>query len=271
MHKDRTGQNTAIPSSISLGPYGRIIYHRTVIQLLHMQQYRPSGKTMSHCQMLEVQRFGSKTVQQKACAACHTFFTCPHCYANKARAQKQPGLPPTHQQPPGLLSDEQPDTPPVQQQHQPPAPPDHISFLSVATWNARGIQTMSLRKDKTEYLLNTDSDILCTQELRLNMNNDAEDGEKYRVINLYTAPDARKKVQLFKRLRELLLVGFTIILCGDFNTVTDENDRCSTIAFKLSPEGLTLKPKLVSIGFMCLHILMYLIILRFSATSLITS
>ena len=40
-------------------------------------------------------------------------------------------------------------------------------------------------------------------------------GEKYHIIHVYTAPEARKKSQLFNRLGELLTVGFNLILSGD--------------------------------------------------------
>uniref|UniRef100_A0A672Y4V7 Endonuclease/exonuclease/phosphatase domain-containing protein n=1 Tax=Sphaeramia orbicularis TaxID=375764 RepID=A0A672Y4V7_9TELE len=66
-------------------------------------------------------------------------------------------------------------------------------------------------------------------------------GDKYRIINVYTAPEARKKTKLFKRLRELLMVGYKVILSGDFNTVTAENDRYSTAPFRLTTEGKHLK------------------------------
>lgn len=62
--------------------------------------------------------------------------------------------------------------------------------------------------------------------------------QKFRIINVYTAPSRVKKVQLFKKLRELLCVGFNIILCGDFNTVTDAKDRIANSHLKyLNPEG----------------------------------
>lgn len=65
--------------------------------------------------------------------------------------------------------------------------------------------------------------------------------EKYRLINVYTAPEAQNKLKLFRRLRELLTVGYTIILVEDFNTVSEEIDKCSTAVFKLRPEVKLLK------------------------------
>ena len=57
--------------------------------------------------------------------------------------------------------------------------------------------------------------------------------EKYHIINVYTAPEDRKKSQLFNRLGELLTVDFNLILCGDFNTVTSENDDSCPFCFWL--------------------------------------
>uniref|UniRef100_A0A3B3DJ71 Endonuclease/exonuclease/phosphatase domain-containing protein n=1 Tax=Oryzias melastigma TaxID=30732 RepID=A0A3B3DJ71_ORYME len=62
-------------------------------------------------------------------------------------------------------------------------------------------------------------------------------GQKIRIVNVYTAPDRSKKVQLFKKVNEIINVGFNVILCGDFNTVTEEKDRISTFPFKISREG----------------------------------
>lgn len=64
---------------------------------------------------------------------------------------------------------------------------------------------------------------------------------KIRLINVYTSSDRSKKIQLFKRLPELLCGGQNIILAGDFNTVTDNKDREASTAFKLSKEGKLLK------------------------------
>uniref|UniRef100_A0A3Q1HXX2 Endonuclease/exonuclease/phosphatase domain-containing protein n=1 Tax=Anabas testudineus TaxID=64144 RepID=A0A3Q1HXX2_ANATE len=66
-------------------------------------------------------------------------------------------------------------------------------------------------------------------------------GDKYRIVNVYTSPTRTQKMQLFKRMKELLSVGYNLILCGDFNTVTEENDRCSSVSFKLTREGKLLK------------------------------
>lgn len=46
-----------------------------------------------------------------------------------------------------------------------------------------------------------------------------------RIINVYTSPERVGKMRLFRKLVELLCGGFPIILCGDFNTVTDVKDR----------------------------------------------
>ena len=45
---------------------------------------------------------------------------------------------------------------------------------------------------------------------------------------MYTAPDATNKLQIFRKLREMLTVGYKIILGGDFNTVTEDIDKCTT-------------------------------------------
>uniref|UniRef100_A0A8B9K6H3 Endonuclease/exonuclease/phosphatase domain-containing protein n=1 Tax=Astyanax mexicanus TaxID=7994 RepID=A0A8B9K6H3_ASTMX len=44
--------------------------------------------------------------------------------------------------------------------------------------------------------------------------------KKIRLINIYTAQDRPKKMQLFKELKVLMCVGFNVIICGDFNTIT---------------------------------------------------
>ena len=46
-----------------------------------------------------------------------------------------------------------------------------------------------------------------------------------RIINIYTTQDAATKVRMFKKLYELLLVGFYTVLSGDFNSYTETNDR----------------------------------------------
>uniref|UniRef100_A0A668VXY8 Uncharacterized protein n=1 Tax=Oreochromis aureus TaxID=47969 RepID=A0A668VXY8_OREAU len=43
-------------------------------------------------------------------------------------------------------------------------------------------------------------------------------GQKLRIINVYNAPDRR--------------FGFNIILCGDFNIVTEATDRISNVEFR---------------------------------------
>lgn len=64
---------------------------------------------------------------------------------------------------------------------------------------------------------------------------------KLRIINVYTPPDAATKVRIFKKLYELLVMGYHTVLCGDFNAYTDANDRIPTHPFKLSREGKALK------------------------------
>ena len=66
---------------------------------------------------------------------------------------------------------------------------------------------------------------------------------KIRIINVYTPPDSATKVRIFKKLYELLTVGYYTFLCGDFNAYTDDNDR---IAINRAPrarnrEGIELK------------------------------
>ena len=48
---------------------------------------------------------------------------------------------------------------------------------------------------------------------------------KMRIINIYTTQDAATKVRMFKKIYELLLVGFYTVLSGDFNSYTEANDR----------------------------------------------
>uniref|UniRef100_A0A3Q3VXC6 Endonuclease/exonuclease/phosphatase domain-containing protein n=1 Tax=Mola mola TaxID=94237 RepID=A0A3Q3VXC6_MOLML len=62
-------------------------------------------------------------------------------------------------------------------------------------------------------------------------------GQKFRLINVYTAPERTKKMQLFKKLREIVNVGFNLILCGDFNTVTKDQDRIAATPFQIAREG----------------------------------
>uniref|UniRef100_A0A3P9B483 exodeoxyribonuclease III n=1 Tax=Maylandia zebra TaxID=106582 RepID=A0A3P9B483_9CICH len=62
-------------------------------------------------------------------------------------------------------------------------------------------------------------------------------GQKFRLINVYTAPERTKKMQLLKKMRHLLECGFNTVLCGDFNMVTEENDRIASTIFKESREG----------------------------------
>ena len=66
-------------------------------------------------------------------------------------------------------------------------------------------------------------------------------GKKIRIINLYTAQDRARKIQLFNKIKTLLCVGFYVIVCGDFNTVTDERDRIAERSSKIGREGNVLK------------------------------
>ena len=52
--------------------------------------------------------------------------------------------------------------------------------------------------------------------------------QKMRLINVYTAQRDGAKVQLFKKLREVLCGGTCTILAGDFNAITDMKDRIPT-------------------------------------------
>uniref|UniRef100_A0A668RM93 exodeoxyribonuclease III n=1 Tax=Oreochromis aureus TaxID=47969 RepID=A0A668RM93_OREAU len=62
-------------------------------------------------------------------------------------------------------------------------------------------------------------------------------GQKFRLINVYTAPKRTKKMQLLEKMRQLLECGFNTVLCEDFNIVTEENDRFASTTFKESREG----------------------------------
>uniref|UniRef100_A0A3Q3VPJ2 Endonuclease/exonuclease/phosphatase domain-containing protein n=1 Tax=Mola mola TaxID=94237 RepID=A0A3Q3VPJ2_MOLML len=61
-------------------------------------------------------------------------------------------------------------------------------------------------------------------------------GHRFRLINVYTAPERTKKMQLFKKLRGIVNVGVNLILCGEFNTVTEDQDRIAT-PFQIAREG----------------------------------
>lgn len=168
-----------------------------------------------------------------------------------------------------------------------------MASLKIATWNIRGIKSLSLRQAKIEMLLNTTFDIIFIQEMRLNTIDDVEDvyklwskgksvisiGEdtadgvgilfknqqveivrtreivpgrllmidcfynhqKLRLINVYTAQNTHKKCKVLRKIRELLNVSFNVILCGDFNTITDERDRIGKGSFRNTIEGKILK------------------------------
>jgi exonuclease III len=73
---------------------------------------------------------------------------------------------------------------------------------------------------------------------------------KMRIINIYTTQDAATKVRMFKKLYELLLVGFYTVLSGDFNSYTEANDRIPvpTNPRSRNREGDALKEISVSCG-----------------------
>uniref|UniRef100_A0A3Q4B746 Endonuclease/exonuclease/phosphatase domain-containing protein n=1 Tax=Mola mola TaxID=94237 RepID=A0A3Q4B746_MOLML len=62
-------------------------------------------------------------------------------------------------------------------------------------------------------------------------------GHKFRLINVYTASERTKKMLFLKKLREIVNVGFSLILCGDFNTVTADQDRIAATSFQIAREG----------------------------------
>uniref|UniRef100_A0A3B1JYF2 exodeoxyribonuclease III n=1 Tax=Astyanax mexicanus TaxID=7994 RepID=A0A3B1JYF2_ASTMX len=66
-------------------------------------------------------------------------------------------------------------------------------------------------------------------------------GSKIRIINLYTAQDRTKKTKLSNKLKNLLYVGYHIIVCGDFNTITDNIDSSSSKPNKITRVGHILK------------------------------
>uniref|UniRef100_A0A6Q2YSP9 Endonuclease/exonuclease/phosphatase domain-containing protein n=1 Tax=Esox lucius TaxID=8010 RepID=A0A6Q2YSP9_ESOLU len=65
-------------------------------------------------------------------------------------------------------------------------------------------------------------------------------GKKLRLINLYTPSCRNKKKVIFNKLRSFLCIGYSYIICGDFNTVTHPNDRISKVAFKLFADAKVL-------------------------------
>ena len=50
-----------------------------------------------------------------------------------------------------------------------------MCFLNVATLNVRGIKSNAFRQQKVNYLLKTNFDVLCAQELRLTTDDDIKD------------------------------------------------------------------------------------------------
>lgn len=66
-------------------------------------------------------------------------------------------------------------------------------------------------------------------------------GIKIRIINVYTSQKANEKMQLFRKLQEITFTGHHVIVCGDYNTITESNDRISNTPFRISPEGKCLK------------------------------
>ena len=168
----------------------------------------------------------------------------------------------------------------------------------------RGIQSKHNRESKLNYLLGTNFDVLCIQELRLKNANDVDDvinlwskgsavisigqdladgvgilfknkdvciikrrdiipgrlllvdcvinSVMFRIINVYTSQRTADKTKLFRKLQELCFTEHNVVLCGDFNTITEENDRISSsgLPFRISSEGKCLKDVTNNVG-MC--------------------
>uniref|UniRef100_A0A8C6U1L7 Endonuclease/exonuclease/phosphatase domain-containing protein n=1 Tax=Neogobius melanostomus TaxID=47308 RepID=A0A8C6U1L7_9GOBI len=64
---------------------------------------------------------------------------------------------------------------------------------------------------------------------------------KFRLINVYTSQQFKKKCKLLRKMREILTVNYTTIICGDFNIITEEKDRIASTVYKTSKEGKLLK------------------------------
>uniref|UniRef100_A0A3B1IXT6 exodeoxyribonuclease III n=1 Tax=Astyanax mexicanus TaxID=7994 RepID=A0A3B1IXT6_ASTMX len=60
---------------------------------------------------------------------------------------------------------------------------------------------------------------------------------KCRIINVYAPHNSKKKIELFKTLKKLLYVGFPVVICGDFNTITEGKDTTFK-PFKMSKDAL---------------------------------
>uniref|UniRef100_A0A3P8RCS1 exodeoxyribonuclease III n=1 Tax=Astatotilapia calliptera TaxID=8154 RepID=A0A3P8RCS1_ASTCA len=149
-----------------------------------------------------------------------------------------------------------------------------VITLKIITWNVRGLQSERLRKKKVLFLQKLDYDILCLQELRLKTKEDIEEliklwGPSHSVVsigedsadgvgfffknthvNIIKKRDiipgrlllvdchyGGQKFRLINKMRHLLECGFNTVLCGDFNMVTEENDRIASTIFKESREG----------------------------------
>lgn len=72
---------------------------------------------------------------------------------------------------------------------------------------------------------------MCLQKPRLKNDSDIVD------LNPVVEQKKEQKKQLLKKLKQLLEVGFNVILCGDFNIVTEERDRIAATPFKATREG----------------------------------
>lgn len=60
---------------------------------------------------------------------------------------------------------------------------------------------------------------------------------KLRVINLYTPPDNKAKVRIFRKLHELLMVKYFIfVVCGNFNAYRDGKDRIPQQSIEMTKE-----------------------------------
>lgn len=59
---------------------------------------------------------------------------------------------------------------------------------------------------------------------------------KLRVINLYTPPDNTAKVRIFRKLHDLLMVGYFTVVCGDFNAYTVGKDKIPQQPIQMTKE-----------------------------------